>query len=100
LTASTPTSEPGTEPAASHHDRRRSTFFLRDRAVGEVGADRDDGAVAADQQEQRRHQRAATDAGQPDEDADAEAEDDDQWVHCECSSWEDPALPSRANWQR
>ena len=54
---------------------------LGDRAVGEVGADRDDRLHAGEEDQQRRHQRAAADAGQPDEDADAEAEDDDQRVH-------------------
>jgi hypothetical protein len=54
---------------------------LGDRAVGEIGADRHHGAVAADQQQQRRHQRPATDPGESDEDADPEAEEDDQRVH-------------------
>ena len=79
------------EPAASHHESRRSTWparrwrqppdRLRDRAVREVGPDRDHRAVAAGDQQQRRHQRAAADAGEADEHADAEPERDDQWVH-------------------
>jgi hypothetical protein len=54
---------------------------LRDRAVGQVGADRDDGVDAREEDEQRRHQRAAAHSGETDEHADPEAEDDEQGIH-------------------
>ena len=58
---------------------------LRHRAVGEVGPDRHDRVDPDDEDQQRRHERAAADAGQPDEDPDAEAEEDDERVHQTCS---------------
>ena len=60
---------------------------LGQRAVGDVGADRDDRLRADHEQQQRRHQRPAADAGEADQHADAEAEEDDQRVHPadECS---------------
>ena len=68
---------------------------LRDRAVGEVGADRDDRRDAGEQHEQRRHERAAADAGQADEDADAEAEGDDHRVHQTCSPHSVLSVPAQ-----
>ena len=70
----------------AHVDRARAPVApaaegLGDGAVGEVGADRDDGLDADDDDQQRRHQRAATDPGHPDQDADTESEDDDEGVH-------------------
>ena len=58
---------------------------LRDRAVGEVGADGDDRLDAEDDDQERRHQRAAAHAGEAYEYADAEPEEDDERVHCGCS---------------
>ena len=47
---------------------------LRDRAVGEVCADCGDGLVAEEQDQDRRHQRAAADPGRPNQDPDPEPE--------------------------
>ncbi len=46
---------------------------LEDRPVDDVGADRDRRLEAEDEDEQRRHQRAAAHAGRPDEQADQQA---------------------------
>ena len=46
---------------------------LEDGAVDDVGADRDRRLEAEDEDEQRRHQRAAAHAGHADEQADQEA---------------------------
>jgi hypothetical protein len=56
---------------------------LRDRRVGEVGADGDHRLDADHEDQQRRHQRAAAHAGDADEDAHAEAEEDDRRIHQE-----------------
>ena len=45
---------------------------LDDRAVEDVGADRHRRLEAEDENQHRRHQRAATHAGHPDEEADQE----------------------------
>jgi hypothetical protein len=57
---------------------------LRQRSVGDVGPDRDVRLRADEDQQQRRHQRAAADPGQADEHADTDAEDDDQRIHGDC----------------
>jgi hypothetical protein len=49
---------------------------LGHRRVGEVRADRGDRLDAEHEDEERRHQRAAADAGHPDQDPHAEAEAD------------------------
>ena len=54
---------------------------LRDRGVGEVGADRGGRRDAEHQDQHRRHQRAAADAGHADEDPDAQAERDEGEIH-------------------
>src|SRR3954464_3880965 len=60
---------------------------LGDRRVEDVGADRGGGLDPEDEDQQRRHQRAAAHAGHTDEYADAQSEKDDCRVHgCTCSS--------------
>jgi hypothetical protein len=54
---------------------------LGHRAVGEVGADRHRRLDAREQDEQRRHERAAADPGQADQDPDPQAEEDDERIH-------------------
>ena len=104
--AGTPAIEPGTEPKASHLETPRSTVperrwrqpptRLGDRAVGEVGADRDDRLHAGEEDQQRRHQRAAADPGQADQDSDAEPEGDDERVdHATCSPHSTLSVPAQ-----
>ena len=57
-----------TEPAVLHRAER-----LEDRAVDDVGSDRDRRLEAEDEHEQWRHQRAAAHPGHPDQQPDQKA---------------------------
>ena len=58
---------------------------LEDRAVGDVGADRGRRRDAEQEDEDRRHQRAAAHPGHPDEEADQEPDDGELPVHSSAS---------------
>ena len=76
----TPTSASGAEPASiqsasractvAEHAVPRGAERLEDRAVEDVGADRDLGVEVEEQDQDRRHQRAAAHAGHADEHTD------------------------------
>ena len=80
---STPTSESGAEPTSIQSASRAWTVpsirwrdgaeRLEDRAVEDVGADRDLRVEAEEQDQDRRHQAAAAHPGHPDEHADERA---------------------------
>ena len=95
-------STPGTEPNASHFDTPRSTVPLAqvppaadglgDRAVGEVGADRDRRLDAETRISSGVMSEPPPIPVEPDEDPDAEAEEDDERVHAVLSDDVQPAL--------